>query len=352
MKKEIIYLITLVLLCISCENKTSKKEIKLYGKRVEINSKYWGTSAILLYEKFLISKSSSLNTKCVISFLNDGRLENSQELFRVGNGTDEFHNIAISEGPTSSLNILNYPNFSNKILSLTQIQNTSNIESIKDSKTWKKYSLLNLPSFRCVFDSFVSLSDSTILVPGSSYNNIGHILSIIDFKNQTLTPLDYWPSDNVKGDSLAKHSVYTDNCRIYGNNNKYLYKCGEERFAFIFSIEDNKIKVNKELYSVLPDYKCRKDGNYDINKRSGKLLCIDTNSENIYALLLELKQEGHSYSCSGKVVEVFDWDGNLVKTFLLDKQGSQIKINKENNTLYLFSTNPESTEEEIWMYNL
>lgn len=354
MYKSLYFFVFLVLVLSNTSCKDEKmKEVFLQGERVECDSDFWGTSSFLLYDKFLFTKSSLSETQGVISILDNKHLGGSQEIFRTGNGNNEFHNIAISEGLNSSLLVLDYSNLGNKMLSLTQIRNTKSIESIKDTKMWKKYSLLDLPSFRCVFKSFVSLSDTTILVPGSCYDNIGHLLSIIDYENQIVTPLDYWPADGVEGDSLAKHSVYTDNCRIFRNNRKqYLYKCGEERFAFVFSIEHNRIKVHKELYSMYPNYICRNDGNYDITKRSGNFLYIDATNEYIYAFLQELIQNNRSYSRSGNIIEVFDWDGNLVKRIKLDKKGDQIKVNKENDILYLFTTNDESGEEEIWMYRM
>jgi len=338
----------------SCTNSHNRdNEVELQGTRVKVDSAYYGSYPILLCDSLLFSSSNSTTEKCVISTLTNGYLTGSQKVFNVGNGNDEFHNIAIAKGKNSSLYILDYPMYGNNLLSITHITNTNSIDSIKDSEKWEKHPITALPPFRCVCQTFVSLSDSTILVLGAPYNAIGHIMSVVDYKNQTLTPLDYWPSDGVQGDSLAKHSIYTNNCQIFENrNNRFLYMCGEERFAFIFTIEGKAIKILKELYSVFPDYKCKDDGNYRINSRSGNGLAIDVTPNNIYVFLYKEKLENNAFHRSGNTIEVYNWNGTLEKTLILDKSGDFIKVSDDNNTLYLFDNDLESGEEAIWMYSL
>ena len=128
--------------------------------------------------------------------------------------------------------------------------------------------------------------------------------------------------------------------------------CGEERFAFIFTIEGRSVKVLKELYSELPNYECQNDRNYRINKRSGNGLFIDATSKYIYALLSKQEIVNNFFYSFGNTIEVYDWNGTLKKTLILDKQGQYIKVSDDNNTLYLFTNNQESGEEEIWMYSL
>ena len=77
---------------------------------------------------------------------------------------DMVHNLAIAEGNGSSIELIDCAGFGNKLLSLTLIENANSIESMKDSKTWKKYSLDNTPAYRCVFESFVPVSDSEVLI--------------------------------------------------------------------------------------------------------------------------------------------------------------------------------------------
>lgn len=347
---SIILSIMIELLCVACQDKVNEV-VELKGEPILQDSVYTGLWPVMFHNDIMFSRTSSREYGFVANNLNNNQLGKPKELFRIGNGHYEFHNLAIAKGKNSSIELIDRAGFGNKLLSLTLIENAKSIESMKDSKTWKKYSLDNIPAYRCVFESFVPVSDSEVLIPGSTYEDLTHIMSIVDFKNQTVTPLDYWPDDGIKGDDLAKHSVYTDNCRIMRNNeNRYLYMCGEERFAFIFSIENKKMKNIKELYSVIPKYKCE-GGNYSL-KRSGKSMYVEANNENIYTLLLDNKVVGNALISGGNTVEVFDWDGNLTKTLHLDKKGIFVKVNKDNNKLYLFSINSETGEQNITLYHL
>ena len=351
--KKIVRLMATVLtaiLFIACQGNVNEV-VELKGEPVLQDTAYTGLWPVMFHDDIMFSRTGNRDYGFVANNLNNKQLGKPQELFRIGNGHNEFHNLAIAECKNSSIELIDCAGFGNKLLSLTLIENANSIESMKDSKTWKKYSLDNTPAYRCVFESFVPVSDSEVLIPGSTYEDLAHIMSIVDFKNQTVTPLDYWPDDGIKGDDLAKHSVYTDNSRIRRNNeNRYLYVCGEERFAFIFSIENKKMKKIKELYSVFPNYKCE-DGNYTL-KRSGKSMYVEANNKNIYTLLLDNKVVGNALISGGNIVEVFDWDGNLVRTLNLDKKGIFVKVNKDNNKLYLFSVNSETGEQSITMYNL
>ena len=355
MQNKVYSVLLMVFAVCSCTNSQNggNHGIELQGTQVKIDSAYYGSFPLLIYDSLLISSSNSTTYGCIVSSLTNGYLTGSQNAFSIGNGNDEFHNIAFAKGKDSSLYIIDYPFYCNKLLSITQITNSNNIDSIKDSKLWKKHSLINLPSFRCVCKTFVSISDSTFLVPGAPYDAIGHIMSVVDFKNHTLTPLEYWPSDGVQGDSLAKHSIYTNNCQIFSNQkDRFLYMCGEERFAFIFTLEGKSIKILKELYSVLPDYKCKGDGNYKINSRSGNGLAIDVTPKNIYVFLYKETLENNAFHRTGNTVEVYDWNGTLEKTLVLDRSGDFMKVSDDNNTLYLFTNDQESGEEKIWMYRL
>lgn len=360
MTNKIIFFVLLLVAFNSCTSNQKKvhQYVKLNGEHVFIDSTFYGSTPQLLCGNLLFSKSNNNSEHCLVCSLSKDSLSNPHGVFRKGNGADEFHNIALSQGENASLYIVDYPNSGNQLLYLTLIRKTEDIASIKDSQSWERFSLLNLSPFRSVFDTFVSLSDSTILVPGAPYNNIGHILSVINFKKQTIVPLNYWPNDGISCDSLAKHSVYTDNCRLYTNGERhFLYLCGEERFAFIFTFDGSSLNVVKELYSEKPQYTGAGQGNYAIENRTGKRLKIEVNESHIYAFLIEKDRDGtlakdYRTSIYGNIVEIYDWEGNLEKTLELDHFGKNIKVTKEDEILYLFTDKKNSGDQEIWGYDL
>lgn len=117
------------------------------------------------------------------------------------------------------------------------------------------------------------------------------------------------------------------------------------------------MEVKSELFSVKPEYKGAPDGNYELLKNSGKRLAIDVDEDAIYVLMIEKNLYGktpknYMESQYGNEVQVYDWDGNPIRRIALDKVGSSIKISADKKKLYLFSENPKTKVDEIWMYNL
>ena len=99
------------------------------------------------------------------------------------------------------------------------------------------------------------------------------------------------------------------------------------------------------------------DGNYAPTKISGKSLRMDANQKAIYVFLIEKNKEGqepknYMESQFGNEVEVYDWDGKLLRHIMLDKVGYNIKVSDDNKCLYLFTMNTKSNAHEIWQYQL
>lgn len=345
---------------VSCTYNTDEIEwdVSLSGQRLKIDSediidKY---PRILINDIFISGRNDYYGSQ-----MKGLSCQKSELLFRFGNGHNEFQLLAFAKGRDNSLMLLNFPRVGNKLLSLTVID-TDSVGSMKDNTKWKKYDLLKLPPFRFSSMKFTSMSDSTILLGGAPYDAIGHIFSIIDFKNQKVYPLEYWPNDEVKCDSMIKTAVYTDNCNLFANGKgHYLYQCNNERFAFVFSIEGNKVKVIKELFSVHTDYAVDNSGeNYKYNSLSPKALECTANDSNIYALLRDSNRKGEKLEkwrnpyIFGNIVQIYDWDGKKVKTICLDKYGQDLFVSEDNKTLYLLNLDyfEEDSQPEIWVYDI
>ena len=154
-------------------------------------------------------------------------------------------------------------------------------------------------------------------------------------------PLEFWPNDGIEIETMVKHAVYTDNSLVFGNGNgRYCYQCGEERFVFIFSIDNNKVNVIKKIYTVYPDYKTEDGQNYRMKSRRPETLSCAVNSNYIYILLREFDKEGNKRDewkpdLYGNIVEVYDWDGNKQKEIRLDHYGQRIMLS-EDNKMHLF----------------
>ena len=240
--------------------------------------------------------------------------------------------------------------------SLTKIKQADNIAAIKDPNSWEKYDLSKMPFWLCG-DQFEVLSDSTILTVGTPQDDIHHIFSVINFKNQTFTPLDYWPNDStpeVLDDE--KLMVYTHGSRIKGNGkDRFLYWDDSGKLAFIFTIDGTKTNILNYIYSDrLPIPGIAKTPSLE------RIHCCADN-ERIYLLYKHSNRKGEimeEYDRKepfpwGNTVEVYDWDGVKQHIIHLDKFGQEIMLSKDGKTLYLYSDFiDDETDPYIYSYDL
>lgn len=278
-------------------------------------------------------------------------------LFLQGHGNLEFERLMFAKGTDGSLLLLDA---SGRLSSLVTIKNNTNIESIKDKSDWKHKRLTNLSQFMCTSDNFLPISDSKILVPGAPADQIGHVLSIVDYQNMSIQPLEFWPNDGVETDSVVKQGIYANYGMVFGNNNgRYMYHCGKECYAFIFTIDGNKINVVKELYSKYPDYEDLGDHmNYKIKSSGVERLACQADENYVYVLFKDSDIKGHKIteyehqSIYGNILEVYDWDGQKQKEIKLDHYGQRIMLDGDKILLLSDDYWGEEPNPEIWIYNL
>ena len=98
-----------------------------------------------------------------------------------------------------------------RLLKLTVAPNPKSVEALNDSLSWREYDLSRLPKLSYGSTNFVLTPDSMLLVGGSPKSDEKHILTIVDFKNNKLIPLDYWPDDGITkaiSSEMAKDIIY------------------------------------------------------------------------------------------------------------------------------------------------
>lgn len=327
------------------------------GKSIKLDSIIVGQSPIITFgDNFIfrdwmhVRGDASLGGK-----LSGDMLSLSEKILNVGHGHNEFQNVAFVKGKDNSLYILNRPGFIPQ--SVTCVTKPNSLGDVKDTEKWRRYDLRDLPALYNFSDYNVSISDSTLLILGSPTTYIGHIMSILDFKNQKIQPLDFWPGDNIECDSTAKYMLYAQYGKIMKNGKgKYAYMFAGERYLFVFSIEGEHVNVIKTLYETYPKYEAIGKNSILKGTRSEGIQC-DGSSENLYVLLTDSDKDGgkkheNKSSLYGKTVEVYDWDGNIQKIIHLDKYGTRIMVSDDNNTLYLFAMDYDSDIYELWSYDL
>lgn len=354
-----IIILTLTTFLFSCckNESTGYATENLNGSKVCTDSAYLRSYPKILIGDTLISSTPSRTANYCVSVFRNDSLVTLGTIFPKGNGYGEYHSVRLGIDSKTLLSIIDV--IGNSSI-MKRYEHNNILEFLKSTPGTNSlgYLIPEMTPIRYVTNSFVSINDSTILINGSSYESPEHLFSIVNLRSGKVEPLDFWPEDGYEGASLPKQSVYTDNAVILKNGNKFLYKCGEERYAFIFSITENRIVVEKELFKDLPDYEQASDGlNYNIKSRSIRRLECDATDNNIYILLVDKNNKGEmatnwTESDSGNEVMVYDWDGNIKVRLVLDKVGTDIKVTGDNRILYLFSDNPNNGEKDVYSYTL
>lgn len=315
----------------------------------------------VLNDDLLIS-SSVVDNSYYCSTLNGDKWDKAEILFERGNGHKEFHNIGLCDGPNNSLWVLDCPRSANALYSLTSIPDTKSMSAMKNKDSWDIYDLKGISNFVCFAENPVMVSDSTFLVLGTPFNDQAHLFSLVNFKTQKVTPLNFWPDDGIKCDILPKLSLYLCNSRIYGDGKgHYFYHCSLGRYAFLFSIDGNNVNVIKTIYSDYPIYGMDESRlNWEIHASTYKPeeLKSTATKEKIYVLLIDCDKNGKKYeklptNCFmlGNVVEIYDWEGNKERVLHLDKCGTLIRVSRDNKKLYLHD-GTKMKDEPIWVYDL
>lgn len=330
-------------------NSTSS-EIPVVGRKINVSVMNKQRLPLLIANNQLITRSS-LSGEIYASSLTSDKWSGGILVIPAKSNSPAVEPKFVAKGVDKSLLILDAVDVRSRLQSLTVIKNANSVSDIKSASNWKQYDLSKITPVRFEnWHNFVSLSDSTILLATTPWNDVHHLFSIIDYKNASIQPLDYLPEDGLKCNDTTRVSVYSMESGVYNNHHgRFLYRAGYARLAFIFTIEDNKIKVIKELYSDYPDYIDNKSTGCFLFRKTGRVFPLESavNDNRIYVLNKDFDKKGNrivgvegvSY---GNIIEEFDWDGNMIRRLRLDEFGQDIMLSEDGKTLYLFSNDYSS----------
>ena len=335
MKKNLFLFIASILFC-ACSEQDVEGEFFLRGQEVKFasgNEELWPQ---FLYGQTLFAWSN--DNSIYGGHLTENEWQKAERISGAGTNKD-LESLFFSHGNNGELLILNCPSpatfDAGCFKSLIKVQNADNITAIMDRTKWETYDLKKVLGFGG--GSFVTLSDTTILVLGMFKDDLKRVYSIIDIKNQKLTPLDYCP----EGKDLSDEDI----CMLYltgkiqGNGKgRMLYYNRSRKLANIFNVEGTKVNILKDLYSYTfvpaPGTEC--------------LGCC-ANSDRIYLLVRDTNIKGEKCNEDdrfryGNTVEVYDWDGVKHQVIHLDNYYREIMLSGDGNTLFL---HPGGTEDII-----
>lgn len=326
MKKNLFWILLSVLFC-ACSEQNVDGEFFLRGQEVKFDSANENLWPKFLYGQTMFAWSDDNSIHA--GKITEKEWQKAERISGAGVNND-LEGLDFSEGNNGELFVLNTPMVglfdTNCFKSFIKIQNADNIADIMDRTKWDTYDLKKVLGFGG--GSFVTLSDTTILVLGMFKDDLKRVYSIIDIKNQKLTPLDYCP----EGKDLSDEDI----CMLYltgkilGNGKgRMLYYNRSRKLAYIFNIEGTKVNILKDLYSYTfvpaPGTEC--------------LGCC-ANSDRIYLLVRDTNIKGEKCNEDdrfryGNTVEVYDWDGVKHQVIHLDNYYREIMLSGDGNTLFL-----------------
>ena len=286
--------------------------------------------------------------------------QKAEKILVQGHGENEFGDMVLSQGSDGTLYVVDHPfegmMGESSLVSLTKILHPDELGTTKAPARWEKYDLTKLSDFNQIGE-FVVISDSTFLTTGAPVKDMHHVLAVVNYKKQTVTPLDYWPNDSTP-EVLTdqKLMTYIDGSGVACNGkDRYLYWDDSGKLAFIFTIDGEKVNILHQIYSdQLPIPGIAKTPSTE------RIHCV-ANNDKIYLLYKHSNRKGETmekYDLKepfpwGNSVEVYDWDGVKQQVIHLDKFGQEIMLSDDGKTLYLYSGFiDDQTAPYIYSYDL
>ena len=335
MKKNLFWILLSVLFC-ACSEQNVEGEFFLRGQEVKFDSANENLWPKFLYGQTLFAWSDDNSIHA--GEITEKEWQKAERISGAG-VNDDLERLEFSQGNNGELFIWNKPTVglfdTGCFKSLIKVQNADDIASIMDRTKWETYDLKKVLGF--TGGSYVALSDTTILSRGMFKDDLKRVYSIIDIKNQKLTPIDYCPKSKDLSDEEICMRFLTGN--ILGNGkDKMLYYNECAKFAFIFNVEGTKVNILKDLYSYT-----------FVPTRPTESLGCCANCERIYLLVRDTNIKGEKCNEDdrfryGNTVEVYDWDGVKHQVIHLDNYYREIRLSDDGKTLFL---HPGWTEDII-----
>ena len=331
----------------SCLQKTvsADEPIALTGEMCQLDSQFMGSVFPMYNGEFFVMSSWLPDEALYIARVDGLDFKTDSLRLPIGDGPKEFRE-AVPLLLDSTLLLLD--GTMGRTSSFTAIP--LNSPDYTNSKSWQRTAYADMGSLRMPSVSFVAIDDTTMLVASSEFMS-ANTFSIIDVKNGTYRELDWSPDDGFSGPGIVKGGAYADNAYLYSHGDKYYYQCGEGHYGFIFTIEGDKVNVVKELFSEFPDYLAAPDGlNYNIRRKDGAMYTAAATDKHIYTHKRVYEYDGvRATQVAGTEVHAYDWDGNEVAEYQIDRMSSYIFVSPDDKYLFACSHDDDDYDKTVIM---
>lgn len=189
------------------------------------------------------------------------------------------------------------------------------------------------------FSRVVEVNDSTFLGAGTYKSEYQYLLfdrnsHIVDYAVKIY---------NAEEPNLNEYHKFLSNqgkLRKCPANNKFVYSINYSSNIDFFEVRNNKIDLIKSLRLKNPVYEPMQDGKYN------RMIPLDDNvigyidiaptNEYVYALYTSKKiaEDTVGNDLSSNIILVFDWEGNPVKQYKIDREAFYIAVDAASEKIY------------------
>jgi len=162
---------------------------------------------------------------------------------------------------------------------------------------------------------------------------------------------------NFKGindSSIVRKAIYrgSQEINIKPDHTKLVSATFAGAIIEIFSLEENEISLDKEVRLLPPTILKRKDNSYTTSNESYVgFWNIKTTEKYIYMIFSGKTLKEHKKRPCGNYIYVYDWDGNPVKSYIINGGVYRFAIDKIQNRIYLITYGLDG-EEKFGYFNL
>lgn len=359
-KKTIFFQFLFFLVFVSCSRKKNSEVVieKIKGNKVYLKDDFVGQNLLFAKDSLLAFYSYNSLEPAIVKYgvIDERTLNQVRPLVNRGRGPFEIEIPFFSYNPyDDSFNFINFQEGNGIKLKLSH-EDKGYKERLKFPLEDKSTPLITPTK---AVGGFVFIDNHTVMFLGGSAD-IENILSLYDFNEKKLKPLNFWVEDNVSADIFNKQLAYTTNSTLFKHpsENKFLYACGiGGEYVEIFDLNKGKITNREKLLKETPKYVADgldiKISEEERTKPMGIKIIIPT-EKYIYVMKnnplfdkdwKETSFKGFS-NRHNDLFLVYDWEGNYLKNVEIEIPGYDFCWDQNKKILYSIT---ESKEKDILM---
>jgi hypothetical protein len=326
-----IYYITALLSIISCDNKEESEKIELFHSNIRLDDEYVGKGGdIISCNKGIIGIEEA---NSLAPFYKIDTVENKLMAFGVrGQGPDDFlHPYPLQYISEDKFGV--YDMFLNTYKEVVIPEHDETVRIVNSIKMEKR----PFRAIKTAYNQYLGLS------------GMEGLFGLMDETGKEINTFFEYPYKDEDEHSIKNHIRATAYQGILSSNpsgTKCVYASLDGEIIHFYEILKDNISVIKKIEKIFPAYKPEENGGSMASRENITGYISVTATENfVYALycgkrLKELLKNG-SLELLAKEVRVFDWKGNLQKTYSLDVPCRYISASGDDKKLWAIVYTPD-----------